>query len=85
MLDMLGDIKRDLEIFAEGRGTNERYWTVRSALWKLEDLGRKLDANYKEVVEPEVMPDTPPSHRLADKPPTLRLTDNRALSPKNLF
>lgn len=82
---MLGDLKRDLEVFVEGRGTQDRFWTVRSAIWKIEEASRKLDAKYKEVVVPEVMPDVPPARRLADKPPALRLTDARASSPKNLF
>lgn len=85
IIDMLNDLKRDLEIFAEGRGSQERFWTVRSAIWEIERELRKLDPNYKEVVVPEVMPDTPPTHRLTDKPAALRLTDARGFSPKNLF
>lgn len=85
IINLLGDLKRDLEVFAEGRGTQERFWTVRSQIWDIEHKLRLLDPNYIEVVVPEVMPDTPPSHRLADKQPALRLTDARGFSPKNLF
>lgn len=70
----LKDMIRDLEIFVEGRGSQARYWTLYTASWAISEKLRVIDPDYKEVVEPEVMPE---SHQIGRK--TLALTHEPAV------
>ncbi len=70
---IIKDIIRDLEVFAEGRGTSERYWAITSGFWKVYDLIDTLNPHKPtkaaETVDAEVLDDPVERQKIAHQKP----------------